>query len=94
MAATHYSALHYDAVSVNPASIATVTRGSVDVTVPGIAVGDMVVCYPPAALNDDLLYVGCRVTAANTVRLYLYNPTVGAIDDGALTWEFAWWDRT
>jgi len=75
-------------VSVNPGSIATVARGAIAVTIAGVAVGDIVHMIPPAGLNDDLLFVGVRVTAANTVNIYLYNPTVGAIDDGALTWDY------
>ena len=49
---------------------------------------------PPATLNDDLLYVGARVTADDTVTVYLYNPTGGGIDDGALDWGWLWFDLT
>lgn len=77
-------------VSVNPPSIATVSRGVATATITGVRVGDKVYLEPPATLNDDLLFVGARVTANDTVSIYLYNPTVGAIDDGALTWDFVW----
>lgn len=94
MASTHFTALHYGTVSVNPGSIATIVRGSVDVTVAGISIGDMVTFHPPDALNTGLAYAGCRITADNTVRLYLVNVTAGALDDTARTWDYEWWDRT
>jgi hypothetical protein len=49
-----------------------------------------VTLQPPSTLNNDLLYVGCRVTAANTLTIYLYNTTGGTIDDGALNWDYLW----
>lgn len=75
-------------VSINPASIAATSRAATSVTIAGVKVGDTVVLEPPAALNDDLLYVGCRVTANDTVAVYLYNPTGGAIDDSARDWDY------
>ena len=77
-------------VSVNPASIAAVTKLAHTVTITGIGLvaGDMMVFEPPAALNDDLIYLGCRVTGDDTVDLYIYNPTGGAIDDTARNWNY------
>lgn len=80
--------------SLNPGSIASVTRGTVTFTLTGAAAGDMIHMQPPATLNDDLLFVGAEVTSADTVTVYLYNPTGGAIDDGALTWRYIWIDLT
>jgi hypothetical protein len=94
MAASHFSAHKYGTVSVDPPSIAATTKGAVNVTIAGLAVGDEIEFYPPAAMNDDLLFVGCRIASANTATLLIYNPTAGALDDGALTWEYTWWDRT
>lgn len=81
-------------VSLNPASIASVTRVGTTFTVTGAATGDVLIAQPPATLNDDLVYVGCAITAANTGTIYLYNPTGGAIDDGALNWIVTWIDVT
>lgn len=81
-------------VNADPGSIAAQTRGSVDVTITGVAVGDHVVLSPPDGLNTGLLYAGCRVTGANTVRIYLGNITGVAIDDGSLTWNWLWFDLT
>ena len=81
-------------VSINPASIAAVTRLAHEATVTGAKVGDIVLFSPPAALNDDLIFCGSRVTDVNDVAVYIYNPTGGAIDDGALTWDYIWFDLT
>jgi hypothetical protein len=81
-------------VSVNPASINATTRGTVTFTLTGAKVGDIIVCNPPADLNDDLIFCGATVTADDTVTIYLYNPTGGAINDGATTWSYLWIDLT
>jgi hypothetical protein len=86
--------MKYGSVSINPASIATVSRAATTFTVTGAAVGDMLVMSPPATLNDDLIFCGAKITGANTGTMYLYNPTGGPIDDGALTWEYLWFDLT
>lgn len=80
--------------AADPASIPATSTGTVDITITGLAVGDVVVLMRPNGLSDDLIYSGCRVQAANTLRIYLYNPTAGAIDDGSLTWEYCWIDLT
>ena len=77
-------------VSLNPASINATTRGSVTFTLTGAAAGDLIVMMPPSTLNDDLIYCGADVTAADTVTVYLYNPTAGGIDDTAQTWNYVW----
>jgi hypothetical protein len=81
-------------VSLDPPSIATVARGLVTFTVTGAAVGDVAILNPPATLNDDLVFVGAAVTAADTVTVYIYNPTAGAIDDTAKTWIYEVHDIT
>lgn len=80
-------------VAVDPGSISATSTEAVTVTVTGAAVGDIVVFQPPA-LNDDLIFSGANVTAANTVTLYIYNPTGGAIDDTEKTWTYLWIDVT
>jgi hypothetical protein len=73
--------------SVNPASIAATTKAGTAVTVAGVAVGDVVVATPPTDLEDDLIPAGARVTAANTVTVYLYNASGGAVDGAAKDWS-------
>lgn len=80
--------------SVNPGSISAITRGSVDATLTGVAAGDIVILQPPDALNTGLVYGGCKVTGADTVRIYLANLTAGSIDDGANDWLYLWLDLT
>lgn len=94
MSAIHHEAFHLTTVSVDLPSIATVSTAAVDVTVTGIAPGDFLAVYRPVALNDDLIFGGYRIKAADTVTLFIYNPTVGAIDNAAVDWEFVWLDRT
>ena len=81
-------------VSVDPASIAAQTRGSVSVTVTGCAVGDLLILEPPATLESGLAYAGCEITAASTVRIELANITGSAIDGASLTWKYRYFDLT
>jgi len=80
--------------ALNPGSINSVTRGTVTFTLTGAAAGDLIHMQPPSALDDDLIFVGAEVTSANTVTVYLYNPTGGAIDDASRTWRYIWVDLT
>ena len=77
-------------VSVDPGSISTDTRGSVNVTITGLNTVDRIILHPPTALNTNLLYCGCDITAANTLTIYLYNKSGGSIDDGANTWKYTY----
>lgn len=74
--------------SVNPASLAAVTKSGTAVTVSGVVAGDLVVAIPPATLEDDLIPAGAVATATDEVTLYLYNASAGAVDGAALTWTF------
>ena len=82
------------AVSLNPGSINAQTRGSVNFTLTGAMPGDIVIMEPPSALNAGLVYAGAEVAAASTVTVHIGNLTGGAIDDGANTWRFLWFDLT
>lgn len=81
-------------VSIDPGSIAAITRGSQTFTLTGAAVGDVVLMQPPGALNTGLFFAGCEVTGVNTVTVYIGNLTAGAIDDGANNWRYLWFDLT
>jgi hypothetical protein len=94
MAASHPSALKYGTINIDAPSVPTVTKLAVDMNVPGLAVGDTINFHPPVGMNDDLIYAGCRVKAANTATVFIYNPTAGPLDDGFLVWEYEWWDLT
>lgn len=77
-------------VSVDPANITAQSRGSIAVTVAGVAVGDIVILQPPTALNAGLAYAGCVVTGADTLTIFLANLTGSGIDDGANSWTYLW----
>jgi len=63
----------------NPASIAAGSYEAEDVTVPGAAVGDYVMVSLNTMLTNDMMISG-HVSAADTVKCILFNPTAGAIN--------------
>ncbi len=86
--------LDFGTASVDPASIAGTTRGSVTFTLTGAKTTDIIIVNPPADLNDDLLFVGAAISAADTVSIYLYNPTGSAINETSRTFSYVWIDMT
>jgi hypothetical protein len=77
-------------ISVNPGSIPATTKGSVSITITDLNTNDRIMFQPPTGLNIGLLFCGADVTADDTVTIYLYNTTVGAIDDGVNTWKYTY----
>lgn len=75
--------------TVNFANAATGsgTFASVDITVPGVAMGDMVMGVSMGVDTIDAV-VGGAVTAANVVTLTLLNNSAGAIDLASTTAKF------
>lgn len=63
------------------------TFASVDVTVPNVALGDIVIGVSMGVDTVDGAVVGA-VTAANTVTLTLLNNSAGAIDLASTTCKF------
>jgi hypothetical protein len=63
----------------NPASIADGDEAARDITVTGVALGDMVIGVSLSLDAVDLV-VNASVTAANTVTVVLANNTGGAVD--------------
>ena len=80
-------------VLVNPESVAAVTRATHRILLPALHAGDIVTVSPPAALNDDLLFVGHRV-GDGYVDVYLYNNSQAGIDDDQTTWRIQYIDLT
>lgn len=91
--ATHFAAVTSGTLAVNPGSINDQVRGSIAVTLTGVAAGDLVVLEPPTDLAAGLAYAGHRVTT-DTVTIFLYNSSGGAINDAETSWRYVWWDRT
>ncbi len=68
-----------DSVDFGNAATGSGTFASVDVTVPGVALGDIVMGVSIAVDTVDTVIAGA-VTAANTVTLTLLNNTTGAVN--------------
>ncbi len=76
-------------VSVNPGNCADNDIVEVTLTITGAAVGDVVIMNPPAAGQTAGLGVcGARVSATDEVKLRLINVSGGAVDEGALTYDY------
>jgi predicted RecA/RadA family phage recombinase len=56
------------------------------ITVTGAAVGDMVICSLPAAINAGLVF-NAFVSAADTVKIRCQNLTAGALDPASATFN-------
>ena len=63
------------------------TFASIDVTVPGVALGDMLLGVSVGVDTVDAVIYGA-VTAANTLTLTLLNNTAGAVDLASTTCRF------
>lgn len=76
-----------ETVDFGNAATGSGTFASVDVTVPGVARGDMVMGISVGVDTVDAV-IGGAVTAANTVTLTLLNNTSGAVDLASTTCKF------
>jgi hypothetical protein len=100
----HGTLVQVGTISVDPPNIAAAAAGTVDVTIPGVAVGDIVMMQPPetygqtggVAGDDHIVFMGAAVQAANTVRISLANvyDAGEAQDAPALDWSYIWIDLT
>lgn len=76
-------------VSFNPASVNAATCAEQDVTVPGVAVGDIVLAVEAdAAFSVAIGIAGWRTKAANLVAVRFINPSAGALDASAVNLTF------
>lgn len=76
-----------ETVNFGNAATGSGTFASVDVTVPNVALGDIVMGVSMGVDTVDGV-VGGAVTAANTVTLTLLNNSAGAIDLASTTCKF------
>jgi len=76
-----------ETVDFGNAATGSGTFASVDVTVPNVAIGDMVMGISVGVDTVDAV-IGGAVTAANTVTLTLLNNTAGAVDLASTTCKF------
>lgn len=86
--------IQYGTVAVDPASITNAQSAETAVTITGIAVGDVVMFFPPASLETGLVFSGARVSGANTAQLRLSCHAAAPVDGASRTWEFLWVDLT
>lgn len=76
-------------VAVDLASMATLAGSEITLTITGAAVGDTVILNPVAAGNTaGIIYGGARVSAADTVKLRVFNGSAGTIDEASQTWDY------
>ena len=70
--------------TLNTASIANTATDTDTVTVPGVALGDMVIGMS-IGVSEAGLVRRAYVSAANTVTIVTYNPTAGTVDLASTT---------
>lgn len=75
-------------VDFGNAAVGSGTFASVDVTVPGVVLGDMLIGVPSVGVDTIDAVISGAVTAANTVTLTLLNNTAGAVDLASTTCKF------
>jgi hypothetical protein len=78
-------------VTVTPANpVVAATTDEQSLTVEGVAAGDVVILVPPTNLEASLVPDHGRVTAADTVKVRIANPTAGNIATAAKSWKVLW----
>ena len=70
--------------TLDSASVSTVSTATDTVTVPGVALGDMVIGMS-IGVSEAGLVRRAYISAANTVTVVTYNPTGGSVDIGGNT---------
>lgn len=76
-------------VTIDPASVATVTTAEQTFTVKGLKVGDFVYINKPSN-TTGLGVVNARVSAADTLALTFMNTTAGAVDAASESYSVLW----
>ena len=85
----HGGSVEYGQFTLDPASIAAASQGAETVTIAGAKVGDMIF-VSAEGLDNRLGGAGAKVTAANTVTVYLNNlyDATTAVDGVSKTWNY------
>ena len=78
-------------VTVDPPEIGAGNSANVDVTVTGLTTAHRVVAMCQADLEAGLVPQAAYVSAADTLRIRLGNPTLAAIDGDARLWFYIAW---
>lgn len=91
MGRNDYGGLYEVPITMDFASVASVTAAEQSVTVAGVdpAIDTCIAVVPDAAtLEAGVGFGGCRVSALNTVQVKLVNPTAGAVDPASKVYRF------
>ena len=76
--------LYAVSLTLDPASVATITAAEQDFTIPGVLPGDYIFSFAMQTATAGLGVAGYRVKAANTISVTFVNPTAGAINAAAV----------
>lgn len=81
--------IEFGTFTLDPASIAAASQGIETVTITGAKTGDLVFVNPEA-LENRLIPAGAKVTAADTISVYLNNAydATTAVNGGSKTWSY------
>jgi hypothetical protein len=76
-------------LTLNPGSIAAASQGTVTGTITGAKQGDQIF-MTPEGLDNHLAFAGAKITADDTVTVYLNNviDATTAVDGASLTWDY------
>ena len=85
---TTIKGIHVFTANVDPASLATDVSNETAVTRAGVKVGDVVVGFPPASFETDLVFSGCRVAAVDAFLVRISNASSGTVNGSDRTWTF------
>ena len=77
----------FGSVTSDPANITAATVLEHTLTIPGVQPGDLVFVTAPS-LEANLIMSEPWVTAANTVKVRIANPTAGAINPASQTFNY------
>jgi hypothetical protein len=76
-------------LTIDPASVATITTAEQTFTAPGLQVGDVVYVNKPSN-TAGVGIANCRVSAANTLAITFVNPTAGSVDAASEVYQVLW----
>lgn len=77
----------YGTITADPGNILAATSLELTLTISGARVGDMVIINAPS-LEANLNLGPAWVSATNTVKVRITNPTVGAIDPASQSFNY------
>jgi hypothetical protein len=77
-----------DVVAVDPLNITAGTSATFTVTISNVEVGDIIVLTPPSNIEDDLIFQGATVTAANTVTIKIRNLSGSDVNGASRDWSY------